>query len=300
MRLDDRVTIATPEGVALELVLAGLGSRFLARLLDTVIQVAHHHRAVARRRRSQRRPASCGRSSSSLIFLVMFAYDVPFEVLNHGRTIGKMAAGIRVVGAQRRAGPLPRRARSATSCASSTSCPSLYLVGVDLDRRDRSATNASATSRRGTVVVRDQFPGLRTRTARAAHRAARRGRDVGRLRGRRRRGRDDPSVPRPPARAAVARAQLLRHRARGSASGRRSRARRTARIPSTCSKASSSRSRHADDRSRAVDRRRIASCASRPAGLIGDRRRVADRCRCTRRSRARCARPPASRARSAA
>ena len=40
MHLDDRVTIATPEGVSLELVLAGVGSRFLARLLDTVIQVA--------------------------------------------------------------------------------------------------------------------------------------------------------------------------------------------------------------------------------------------------------------------
>ena len=40
MRLDDRVTIATPEGVTLELILAGLGSRFIARLLDSVIQGA--------------------------------------------------------------------------------------------------------------------------------------------------------------------------------------------------------------------------------------------------------------------
>ena len=39
MRLDDRVTIATPEGVTIDLVLAGLGSRFVARLLDTVIQL---------------------------------------------------------------------------------------------------------------------------------------------------------------------------------------------------------------------------------------------------------------------
>ena len=39
MQLDDRVTLATPEGVPLELILAGLGSRFLARLLDTVIQI---------------------------------------------------------------------------------------------------------------------------------------------------------------------------------------------------------------------------------------------------------------------
>ena len=40
MELDDRITIATPEGVAIEMVLAGLGSRFLARLLDSVIQFA--------------------------------------------------------------------------------------------------------------------------------------------------------------------------------------------------------------------------------------------------------------------
>ena len=32
------------------------------------------------------------------LFLVIFAYDVPFELLNGGRTIGKLAAGIRVVG----------------------------------------------------------------------------------------------------------------------------------------------------------------------------------------------------------
>jgi hypothetical protein len=39
VQLDDRITIATPEGVAIEMVLAGLGSRFLARLLDSVIQL---------------------------------------------------------------------------------------------------------------------------------------------------------------------------------------------------------------------------------------------------------------------
>ena len=97
MLLDDRVTIATPEGVTLELVLAGVGSRFVARLLDTVIQLliilalewgigltsaAGIVRAIAQ----------------IMVFLVIFAYDVPFEVLNGGRTVGKLAAGIRVVG----------------------------------------------------------------------------------------------------------------------------------------------------------------------------------------------------------
>ena len=37
--LDDRVTIATPEGIELELVLAGVGSRFAASLLDVAVQL---------------------------------------------------------------------------------------------------------------------------------------------------------------------------------------------------------------------------------------------------------------------
>src|SRR5206468_3575320 len=36
--LDDRLTIETPEGVAIDLALAGLGSRILARLLDSLVQ----------------------------------------------------------------------------------------------------------------------------------------------------------------------------------------------------------------------------------------------------------------------
>ena len=35
---DDRLTITTPEGVELEIALAGLGSRFTARLLDNLIR----------------------------------------------------------------------------------------------------------------------------------------------------------------------------------------------------------------------------------------------------------------------
>ena len=97
MQLDDRVTLATPEGVALELILAGLGSRFLARLLDSVIQFGLIIALVL----------GVGGFDSSgwlrailviFVFLTLFAYDIAFETLNHGRTIGKQAAGIRVVG----------------------------------------------------------------------------------------------------------------------------------------------------------------------------------------------------------
>ena len=40
MEYEDRRTISTPEGIDLELPLAGLGSRFTGLLLDTLIQFA--------------------------------------------------------------------------------------------------------------------------------------------------------------------------------------------------------------------------------------------------------------------
>ena len=39
MEFEDRLTIATPEGVDLELTLAGVGSRFTSALLDYLIQL---------------------------------------------------------------------------------------------------------------------------------------------------------------------------------------------------------------------------------------------------------------------
>lgn len=94
MSLDDHLRIDTPEGVAVEIALAGLGSRFLARLLDVVIQ------AAALLALSIMFSVDNGFVRAILIiglFLVLFAYDVFFEVIANGRTPGKMAAGIRVV-----------------------------------------------------------------------------------------------------------------------------------------------------------------------------------------------------------
>lgn len=92
----DRVTIATPEGVELELVLAGLGSRFMAALLDVVIQLgAIFALAIVF--------APVGDSGYVIAayfvaaFLILFAYDIVLETWNRGRTVGKLAAGLRVV-----------------------------------------------------------------------------------------------------------------------------------------------------------------------------------------------------------
>ena len=90
--LDDRVTIATPEGIELELVLAGVGSRFAASLLDVAIQLgAIFALAVVL--------GPLGNNGFAVavflvaVFLVLFAYDIALETWNRGRSIGKLAAG---------------------------------------------------------------------------------------------------------------------------------------------------------------------------------------------------------------
>ncbi|MGQ0824414.1 MAG: RDD family protein [Actinomycetota bacterium] len=101
MHLDNRITIATPEGVTIELVLAGLGSRFVARLLDTLIQVIAILALVL-----IAAVAAGGFDLGGVVtafvlvgaFFILFLYDIPFEVMAGGRTPGKSATGIRVVG----------------------------------------------------------------------------------------------------------------------------------------------------------------------------------------------------------
>lgn len=157
MALDDRVTIATPEGVTLEFVLAGVGSRFVARLLDTVIQVAIIF-ALASVIAFTSAPGFVRAIASVAIFLVLFGYDVPFEVMNGGRTVGKLAAGIRVAGGQGEPiGVLTSAIRNILRIVDFL--PAFYAAGVISmvsTGRDQRLGDLAA----GTIVVRDRFPGL--------------------------------------------------------------------------------------------------------------------------------------------
>jgi uncharacterized RDD family membrane protein YckC len=157
VQLDNRVTFATPEGVALELVLAGLGSRFLARLLDTVIQFGCII-ALAIGVNATGAPGWVLATSIVFIFLIVFAYDVAFETLNNGRTIGKQAAGIRVLG---QGGEpvrfLPSAVRNIMRIIDFL--PVFYLIGsisIVVTERDQRLGDLAA----GTIVARDRFPGL--------------------------------------------------------------------------------------------------------------------------------------------
>jgi uncharacterized RDD family membrane protein YckC len=88
----DRLRIATPEGVSVDLVLAGLGSRFTATLIDLTFKlvliagvgiVAAFALNVA--------------LFTVFTFAIYWGYDVAFEVLAAGRTPGKRWTGLRVL-----------------------------------------------------------------------------------------------------------------------------------------------------------------------------------------------------------
>jgi uncharacterized RDD family membrane protein YckC len=94
VELEDFITLATPEGVDLEMSLAGVGSRMIAGGIDLLVKLLLLGALAAVL-------AAVGAAGVALLtigsFLVLFGYDVLFEVLGHGQTPGKRLAGLRVV-----------------------------------------------------------------------------------------------------------------------------------------------------------------------------------------------------------
>jgi uncharacterized RDD family membrane protein YckC len=93
---EDSRTIATPEGVQLALPLAGLGTRFMAIFIDLLIGGTFALVFIIAA------ALTLGETAGSIVaacsFLAVYVgYHVVFEVAGGGRTIGKRAAGIRVV-----------------------------------------------------------------------------------------------------------------------------------------------------------------------------------------------------------
>jgi uncharacterized RDD family membrane protein YckC len=100
---DERLTIDTPEQVTLELPLAGIGSRFLAVAVDTVLQAALYVAGVLMIMVGPRIRAGAflkpmGAALAILfVFCVYWGYFAFFEIIWSGRTPGKRLAGIRVI-----------------------------------------------------------------------------------------------------------------------------------------------------------------------------------------------------------
>jgi len=94
--LDTTHNIATPEGVELRLPVAGLAARSLAWLVDAMIKaIVFTIGAVIL--------AMLGDFGDGLLFIGVFVllwfYNVLFEVLSHGSTPGKKMLGLRVMNA---------------------------------------------------------------------------------------------------------------------------------------------------------------------------------------------------------
>src|SRR5437763_4623231 len=92
--------LVTPEAVVLQFDTAGLGARFLARGLDTLVQLA----AVMALAMVAAAADSGGGGSTALVivslvavFAIIFVYPALTEALWRGRTLGKAATGLRVV-----------------------------------------------------------------------------------------------------------------------------------------------------------------------------------------------------------
>jgi uncharacterized RDD family membrane protein YckC len=96
---DDRISIPTPEGVELELVLAGVGSRMVATIVDFLVKgVLLVALWIVGGAVADGGPGGFVTAVTAVgAFLVLFGYDVAFETLASGRTPGKRAAGLRVV-----------------------------------------------------------------------------------------------------------------------------------------------------------------------------------------------------------
>lgn len=157
MEYEDRITIATPEGVDLELTLAGVGSRFTSALVDLVIQLLLLA-AFALLFLVALDTFSGGVGTAVygvLSFLLFAAYDVVFEVFASGRTPGKRLNGLRVVRENGSpVGFLTSAVRNVMRLIDIL--PTLYLVGI---------VSILATSRNqrlgdlaaGTLVVRERL-----------------------------------------------------------------------------------------------------------------------------------------------
>jgi uncharacterized RDD family membrane protein YckC len=156
---EDRISIPTPEGVELELVLAGVGSRLVATLIDLLIMGSVlfalwilGFAAVP----SSEGGGVLGAILIVLTFLVVFGYDVAFETLASGRTPGKRAAGLRVV---RLGGEPPGFLAAAIRnlLRLIDLLPAFYAVGVIsilVTSRNQRLGDLAA----GTLVVRERRP----------------------------------------------------------------------------------------------------------------------------------------------
>ncbi len=165
--MDDHYIITTPENIPISYELAGVGSRFAAALLDTLLVVAVELglvlAALVLNRITPLAPLLGGDSAIAVLFLaVVFlfyaastvGYPLFFEIIWSGQTPGKRLVGIRVVSDD--GGPLtPGAAIIRNVLRMVDSLPLYYIIGVTvmlLDRKSRRIGDLAA----GTICIKER------------------------------------------------------------------------------------------------------------------------------------------------
>jgi uncharacterized RDD family membrane protein YckC len=110
--MDRTLEVRTPESIAFNYELAGLGSRFLALTVDMSIQILTllvlvvgvmlvvrvTHGSIVRAAASNKLAESVGLAIViAVLFVLLFGYFIVFEALGNGQTPGKKLLGLRVV-----------------------------------------------------------------------------------------------------------------------------------------------------------------------------------------------------------
>lgn len=173
MDLDDRKNIQTPEGLDLDLTLAGLGSRMIAAILDLLVLgalVLMSTFGFAGLAASATLDPTVVQGLGALaLTLLIVGYFVGFEALNGGRTPGKRAVGIRVVGADGQpVGFLAAFLRNLIRVVDFL--PVAYGVGaIAILATDTNQRLGDLTAR--TIVIRERLPEIDRETTDTSERA---------------------------------------------------------------------------------------------------------------------------------
>ena len=156
MDLDDQITLRTPEGVALEVTLAGVGSRFIAGAVDLATQAL-----LVLVLALIGGAAGTGGVLTVIVIIASFAiwffYPVAFELLAAGRTPGKRLTHLRVI--RESGAPVDLAASAIRTLMRVIDGPLLLylpsLIGVAVTARNQRPGDLAA----GTVVIREPAGG---------------------------------------------------------------------------------------------------------------------------------------------
>lgn len=123
--------VVTGEAVVLDLAIARFPSRLLAQLIDVAVQlpvIIFLYEVIGRKAAGHLNGASAAALTIAGLVLIVIAYPVTFETLSRGKTLGKLALGIRVVSDDGG----PERFRQAFIRALSAAFIEIWLFPVNL------------------------------------------------------------------------------------------------------------------------------------------------------------------------